>query len=205
MQYARTLAVMTAAAIVGLSGQANAQKVKPAKPDHDMKEMQKAAKESQKDAMKDAREQRKETTKAVKEEHEDAEKAAKAAREEHEDAAKAAKARTEEQSHAAKAEERAQHESFDAARQQSSRLTHGIKLTAAERRQFEPMRKQYDAQYKALEKQERQLDKAHQSDAVVLQQLETLRLQEQTTLRAFLTPEQQVIFDRNAAATTKRR
>ena len=46
MQYARPLALRTAAAIVGLSGQANAQKVKSAKPEHDVKETQKATRES---------------------------------------------------------------------------------------------------------------------------------------------------------------
>lgn len=194
MQYAHKLALLTAAAIVGLSGQANAQQMKPAKPDHDMKEMQKASRDAQKDAMKAAKEQQKDAMKIVKDEQ-------KATREANEDAAKATR---NERTDVAKADERAQHESFKTARQQSSRLTNGVKLTSAQRRQFESMRKRYDAQYRALEKQERRLDKANQSDAAVLQQLEALRLKERTDLRAILTPEQQAIFDRNAAAPANR-
>jgi hypothetical protein len=56
---------------------------------------------------------------------------------------------------AATANDRSEHVSFKAAREQSSRLTRGVKLTAAERWRSEDTPKRYDVVYKYLEKQER--------------------------------------------------
>ena len=78
-----------------------------------------------------------------------------------------------------------------------------LKLTASERAQFNSTRKKYDAQYRALEKQERDADKAGTSDAAILSQLEQLRAQERAELRGFLTAGQQAQFDRNAASWPK--
>lgn len=103
-----------------------------------------------------------------------------------------------------KGEERLEHEAFKTARQQSQRLVKGIKLTADQRSRFEDLRKRYDTQYKALEKEERDLDKTKGSDMDVLRRLEVARLQERAEIRAMLTPRQQVVFDRNVAAPSKK-
>jgi septal ring factor EnvC (AmiA/AmiB activator) len=106
---------------------------------------------------------------------------------------------------AEKANDRKEHESFKAARDQSSRLTRGVKLTQAERQKFEDTRKRYDTQYKDLEKQQRELDRNHQPDAAVLAKLEALRVQERADIRGMLTPAQQTVFDRNATTVGTRR
>jgi hypothetical protein len=102
-----------------------------------------------------------------------------------------------------KAEDKTEKREFRDARNQSEGLMKHLKLTAAERDQFNSTRKKYDVQYRALEKQEHDADKAGTSDAAILSQLEQLRTQERAELRGFLTASQQAQFDRNAASWPK--
>ena len=60
--------------------------------------------------------------------------------------------------------------------------------------------KKYDVQYKELAKTDKVGDKAGTNDAEFLNKIEALRLQERAELRATLTPEQQVEFDKNIVA-----
>lgn len=184
MTFRHSIIAMSTAFSLSAFGAAHAQQAKPAKPDHDMKEMQKAAEQQQKEIAKAQDKQGKTIEKARKE-------AAK-------DASHPLQAR-----HEPKAEERREHKSFVEARQQSQRLTKGVRLTSVQRVQFEELRKRYDTQYKALEKEEMRLDKARASDTDVLRQLDALRAQERAELRAMLTPAQQTVFDRNQAGKLK--
>jgi hypothetical protein len=102
-----------------------------------------------------------------------------------------------------KTEEKTEKREFRDARSQSEALMKHLKLTASERAQFNSTRKKYDAQYRALEKQEHDADKAGTSDAAILSQLEQLRAQERAELRGILTADQLAQFDRNAASWPK--
>ena len=183
-----TVAMSIALSLSAWTG-VQAQKVKPAKPDHDMREMQKDAAHEAKEIAKAQDKHAKAIAKEQKEVAKDAKEVAK----------NASDARPREP----KAEERREHRSFTVARQQSQRLTKSVRLTAAQRAQFEAVRKRYDSQYRALEKEEMQLDKAHASDADVLRRLDALSAQERAELRGILTPAQQLTFDRNVAGARR--
>jgi len=105
----------------------------------------------------------------------------------------------------AKAAEKTEHREFKDARKESQRLIKHIKLTADERSRVNSIRKNYDDQYKALEKQERANNKTGTSDAAILAQLAQLRAQERAELRAVLTPSQQSEFDANTTTTSHKK
>jgi hypothetical protein len=91
---------------------------------------------------------------------------------------------------------------FNAAHDQK-RLTKGIRLTLAEKKQLKAIEKKYDAQFRAIRKNEVAADNAARkngttdSDAAFQTQLSQLQTQERAEMRAVLTPPQQSIFDSN--------
>jgi hypothetical protein len=105
----------------------------------------------------------------------------------------------------AKAAQKTEHQEFKDARKESKALLKHIKLTAGEQTQVSAIRKKYDDQYKALEKQERTGDKSSTSETAILTQLAQLRAQERAELRTVLTPAQFTQFDANAAASSHKR
>lgn len=104
-----------------------------------------------------------------------------------------------------KADEKSENHEFSSARKEPDMLMRHIKLTPAEHKQVNVIRKKYDDQFKALEKQEKTADKTNGSEAALMTQLTQLRAQEQAELRAILTPAQQTAFDANATATTHKK
>ena len=103
-----------------------------------------------------------------------------------------------------RASEKTERAELDAAHDQKL-LTKGIKLTSSEKKQLKAIEKKYDAQFRSLHKSEVAADKAAKKngtaddDASYAAQLSTLKTQEQTDMRAVLTPKQQSIFDSNVA------
>ena len=72
-------------------------------------------------------------------------------------------------------------------------LTKGIRMTRAEKSQIKAIEKKYDAQYRALRKEQ----KADPSNTAFQSQVTQLEIQERADIRAALTADQQSIFDRN--------
>jgi Spy/CpxP family protein refolding chaperone len=105
---------------------------------------------------------------------------------------------------AEKREERAEKSEFKMAREQNKHLLKGIKLTAAQKQQVKDITKKYDDQYKTIEKQEHDADKANQSSAQFMTQLQQTRDLEKGELRAVLTADQQARFDQNAMPKPKK-
>src|SRR5437016_11505739 len=99
---------------------------------------------------------------------------------------------------AEKREERGEKSEFKMAKEQNKHLLKGIKLTAAQKQQVKDIVKKYDDQYKSLEKQEKDADKAKQPADQFMTQLQQAREQEKTELRAVLAADQQPRFDQNA-------
>jgi hypothetical protein len=97
-------------------------------------------------------------------------------------------------------EERGEKASLRDAHEQSSRLLHGVKLTSAERRRVNEIDRKYEAQLKALKKDEHAADKAGTSDAAYEQKVAALAAQERADIRAVVPVSQQARFDANAAA-----
>lgn len=105
---------------------------------------------------------------------------------------------------AEKREEKAEKSEFKMAKEQNKHLLKGIKLTAAQKQQVKDITKKYDAQYKSIEKQERDADKANQPAGQFMTQLQQTRDLEKGELRAALTPDQQARFDSNAMPKPKK-
>jgi Spy/CpxP family protein refolding chaperone len=105
---------------------------------------------------------------------------------------------------AEKREEKAEKSEFKMAKEQNKHLLKGIKLTAAQKQQVKDITKKYDDQYKSIEKQERDADKAKQPSAQFMTQLQQTRDLEKGELRAVLTPDQQARFDSNAMPKPKK-
>jgi Spy/CpxP family protein refolding chaperone len=101
-------------------------------------------------------------------------------------------------------EEKAEKSEFKMAREQNKRLLKGIKLTAAQKEQVKDIVKKHGEHYKSIEKQERDADKAGQPSEQFMTQLQQMREQEKTDLRAVLTPDQQARFDQNATPKPKK-
>ena len=82
-------------------------------------------------------------------------------------------------------------------------------MTRSERRQWETIEKNYDKQYRDLQKTENTADRTARKnhtvddDAAFNAQLSSLELNERNALRATLTPQQQTIFDANVAKLSK--
>jgi hypothetical protein len=105
---------------------------------------------------------------------------------------------------AEKREEKAEKSEFKMAREQNKHLLKGIKLTAVQKQQVKDITKKYDAQYKSIEKQERDADKANQPSQQFMTQLQQTRDQEKAELRAVLAADQQARFDSNALPKAKK-
>ena len=105
---------------------------------------------------------------------------------------------------AEKREEKAEKSEFKMAREQNKHLLKGVKLTAAQKQQVKDITKKYDAQYKSIEKQERDADKANQPSQQFMTQLQQTRDQEKAELRAVLAADQQARFDSNALPKAKK-
>ena len=109
---------------------------------------------------------------------------------------------------AEKAEEKGEHLALKRALAEH-RLDEGLKLTRAERRQWETIEKNYDKQYRDLRKTDNAADRAARKnktvddDAAFNAQLSSLELNERNALRATLTPQQQTIFDANVVKLSK--
>ena len=118
------------------------------------------------------------------------------------EAGRAEKARTNDMSKEAKGEDRSEHMALRDARDQSSHLLKGVKLTAAERRQVKEIDKKYDAQLKALKKGEKKADKAGgmDNDAAYDAKVAALAAQERADIRAALPAAQQARYDANVQA-----
>ena len=99
----------------------------------------------------------------------------------------------------AKSEDHAQRLAVNEARNQSSHLLKGVKLTPAERRRVKDIDKKYDAQLKALRKDEKAADKAGgtDSDAAYEAKVAALAAQERADIRATLPVAQQARYDAN--------
>ena len=111
-----------------------------------------------------------------------------------------------EMNHEAKADERGEHMALRDAHEQSGRWLKGTKLTSAERQRIRDIDGKYDAQVKALKKDEKAADKSGtDNDAAYEQKLTALAAQERTDIRAVLTPSQQARFDANVASRTGRK
>jgi Spy/CpxP family protein refolding chaperone len=89
---------------------------------------------------------------------------------------------------------------MSSARGEPKSLLKGIKLTDAEKKATGDIEKRYADQFKDLEKADKASDKAGTPDAALIARIDALRLQERADLRAALTPEQQLQFDKNIAA-----
>src|SRR2546423_9130316 len=86
-----------------------------------------------------------------------------------------------------KAQDRAEKDALRRAGNQDKALTHSIRLTPSERTQIRAIEKKYDAQFRGLRK-----------DGATVAQINALRDQERSEIRASLTSSQQTVFDRNA-------
>ena len=118
------------------------------------------------------------------------------------EAAKADKVPANEMKREASSEDRSGRLALRDAHDQSSHLLKGVRLTAAERRQVKAIDKKYDAQLKALKKDEKAADKTGgiDNDAAYEQKIAALAAQERTDLRAVLPAAQQARYDANVAA-----
>ena len=123
------------------------------------------------------------------------------------EAARAEHARKDGMEHATRVDDRMGRVAIRDARNQSSHLLKGVRLTAAERRQVKAIVKRYAAQYKALKKDEKAADKAGalDNDAVYEQKIASLAAQERADLRAVLPAAQQARYDANVLARTTAR
>ena len=101
-----------------------------------------------------------------------------------------------------KGQDRAEHMALRDARDQSSHLLKGVRLTAAERRQVKEIDKKYDAQLKALRKGEKAADKAGgiDDDAAYNAKVSALAAQERADIRAVVPTAEQARYDANVAA-----
>lgn len=118
------------------------------------------------------------------------------------EAAEAEHAHVKEMERGAKAEDHTGRLALRDARDQSSHLLKGVKLTAAERRQVKEIDKKYDAQLKAVRKDEKAADKAGgvDGDAAYQQKVAALAAQERADVRAVLPAAQQARYDANVSA-----
>ena len=101
-----------------------------------------------------------------------------------------------------RAAERKEHRAYEAVENEPRNLLRGIKLTKQEKQQVNDVRKRYATQLKQLKKQDEANEKtatAENEDAE-LQQIDQLRTQERSDIRAILTADQQAKFDKNATA-----
>jgi hypothetical protein len=96
-------------------------------------------------------------------------------------------------------EEKAEKSALSAARGEPKSLLKGIKMTEAEKKATGDIEKRYADQFKDLKKSDKAADKAGTPDAAYLAKIDALRLQERAELRAALTPEQQLQYDKNIA------
>jgi hypothetical protein len=99
-----------------------------------------------------------------------------------------------------KKEDAAERAALKAAHSEPGKLLKGIKLTKSERKSVEDIERKYDKQLKDLDKQEDAAEKAGKPDPSIASKIDALRAQEQTDLRAILTPDQVKQFDKNVAA-----
>jgi len=93
-----------------------------------------------------------------------------------------------------KAEGRAEKDALRRADTQDKALTHGIKLTKAERADIRAIEKKYDAQFRDMRK-----------NGATVAQINAVRDQERAEIRAVLTSSQQTIFDQNVTKFDARR
>ncbi len=104
---------------------------------------------------------------------------------------------------AEKAEDRREKMTLRDAHEQSSHLLKGVKLSSAEREQVKVIDKRYEAQFKALKKDEHAADKSGpSSDAVYEQKIAALAVQERGEIRAVVPAAEQTRFEANANAMT---
>ncbi len=101
-----------------------------------------------------------------------------------------------------KGQDRIEHMALRDARNQSGRLLKGLRLTPAERRQVKEIDKRYDAQFKALRKDEKAGDKRGglDNDAAYSAKVSALAAQERADIRAVLPAAEQARYDANVAA-----
>lgn len=118
------------------------------------------------------------------------------------EAAKADKSHDKELEREAKVEDRTEHVAMRDARNQSTYLLKGLRLTAAERRQVREIDRKYDAQLRGLKKDEKAADKsgAPDNDAAYEQRIASLAAQERADIRAALPASQQARYDANVLA-----
>lgn len=102
-----------------------------------------------------------------------------------------------------KAENKSERREFSDARHQSKEMLKGVHLSATYRRQAKAIDKKYDAQFKALEKQERDAEKSGKSDASIMAQLAQLRAQENADVQALLNANHQAQFNRDGTRPAK--
>lgn len=102
---------------------------------------------------------------------------------------------------AERGENRAERTVLRDAHEQSRYLLRGLQLSGAERRQVREIDRKYEAQIRALRKDEKSADKAGaETDAAFTQRVGALTAQERADIRAVLTPAQQARFDANISA-----
>lgn len=105
-----------------------------------------------------------------------------------------------------KGENRAERAALRDAHDQSHYLLHGVKLGAAERRKVRDIDKRYEAQLRALRKDEKAADKTGtDNDAAYAQRIAALAAQERADIRAVLSPAEQARFDANITARAARK
>lgn len=91
------------------------------------------------------------------------------------------------------------------------RLTKGIRLTPAEKKQVKAIEKKYDENYRDLRQKQKADDKAAkkngttETDAAFQSQISQLQTQERADMRAVLTVQQQSIFDSNVSKLSTRK
>ena len=97
-------------------------------------------------------------------------------------------------------EDKAENAALRKAHAEPEALLKGVKLTKAERKTVQDIRKKYASQIKDLEKQEDAAEKAGTPDTSIVSKIDALRGQERTELRAAIPAAQQARFDKNATA-----
>ena len=91
------------------------------------------------------------------------------------------------------------------------RLTKGIRLTPAQKKQIKAIEKKSDASYRDLRQKEKADDKAAktngtaETDAAFMAQVSQLKAQERAEMRAVLTAQQQSVFDQNVTKLSARK
>jgi len=99
-----------------------------------------------------------------------------------------------------KTEDASERAALKAARNQPKELLKGIKLSKDEHKSADAIEKKYEGQLRDLDKQEDAAEKSGAPTAPIASKIAALRTQEQTDLRAILSPSQLTQFDKNASA-----